>query len=202
MSTGERPSSQRDLILRCRQGDQAALGDLLHQHRDWLKNAAATALNGRASGRIDASDIVQQTLLSAFNRFEQFEGATSGEFAAWLARIHERNIQDSLRRHVGALKRSTEVERRFAPKSAAADDVSDPRDHAIRNEQGDQLMRYLGSLPVDQAEAVRLRHLQGWSLGQLQAHFDRSRDAVASLLKRGVANLRKQIEEDEAKDEG
>ena len=51
-------------------------------------------------------------------------------------------------------------------------------------------------LPEDQREAVRLRRLEGRSLAQLADHFGRSKDAVASLLKRGIENLRNQIQDD------
>ena len=48
-------------------------------------------------------------------------------------------------------------------------------------------------LPSDQREAVRLRHLEGWSLKNLAGHFHRSESAVAGLLKRGLRGLREQL---------
>lgn len=197
MNTGNTPSTQRDLILRCRQGDGIALGELLDRHRNWLKHVATTELNGRASGRIDASDLVQQTLLSAFNRFTQFGGSSSGEFAAWLRQIHDRNIHDALRRHVDASKRSTASEQPIADTGALADSsAGTPSEHAIREERAARLRQHLDSLPKDQAEAVRLRHFENWTLAQLSEHFERSTDSVASLLKRGVENLRRRVRND------
>jgi RNA polymerase sigma-70 factor (ECF subfamily) len=191
---------RRDLILRCKQGDEIALGELLERHRDWLKNMAMKSLNGRVSSRVDASDVVQQTLLSACNRIQQFTGTTSGEFAAWLQRIHERNIQDALRRHLDAGKRSMNKETALPHgdhgESVAAQHESTPSQHAIRLERAEQLLQMLDALPADQAEAVRLRHLEGWSLAQLTEHFGRSTDSVASLLKRGLENLRQRTRDD------
>lgn len=197
MTTGNESPNHRDLILHSKCGDDAALGELLDKHRDWLKNVAAKELNGRVLSRIDASDIVQQTLLSACRRIEQFEGSTSGEFAAWLGRIHEHNIQDALRRHVTAFKRSTRSEQSISSDQPLADgNASTPSHNAIRDERAEQLRTHLDALPEDQAEAVRLRHLEGWSLAHLAEHFDRSTDSVASLLKRGVENLRNRVHEE------
>lgn len=197
MSAQNPESSRRDLILRSKQGDEVALGELLEEHRDWLKKMAVEGLNGQVSRRIDASDIVQQTLLSACNRIRQFSGATSGQFNRWLKRIHERNIQDALRRHVGAHKRSTNHETFFPVSEFVAHrDAATPSHHAIRKERAARLLQFLETLPEDQANAVRLRHFEGWSLAQMADHFGRSTDSVASLLKRGVENLRQRIRED------
>ncbi len=188
--------SADSLIIRSKLGDRSALGELLNRHREWLKSMAARELGGQTAVRADASDIVQQTLLSAVNLIGEFDGVTSGEFGAWLARIHERNIQEALRRHVGTRKRSTTLEQRLGSGSLADDNASTPSEFAIREERAVVVRRHLETLPQDQAEAVRLRHLEGWSLAQLATHFDRSTDSVASLLKRGLEQLRRRIREE------
>jgi hypothetical protein len=43
---------------------------------------------------------------------------------------------------------------------------------------------------TDQREAIRLRHLEGWTLAALAERFGRSESAVAGLLKRGLRGLR------------
>ena len=62
------------------------------------------------SGRIDPSDIVQQTLMEAFAKRDQFRGTTSEEHAAWLRRILARNVADALRAQ-GRQKRDVSRER-------------------------------------------------------------------------------------------
>jgi RNA polymerase sigma-70 factor (ECF subfamily) len=63
----------------------------------------------------------------------------------------------------------------------------------MRDEQAVRLAAALAKLPDDQSEAVRLRHLEGFTLAELAARFSRSEDAVAALLKRGLENLRKRL---------
>lgn len=184
-----------DLLRRARAGDEAALGILLERHRDWLRSTAEKELDGQLAARIDASDVVQQTFLSACRQFGQFDGESSGEFAAWLRQIQQRNVQDAVRRHVSADRRSVRQERSLESQAAAAD-ATTPSQHVIRGERADRLTALLAALPDDQRDAVRLRHLEGWSLAQLAVHFGRSHDAVAALLKRGVENLRSRMPRD------
>ena len=63
----------------------------------------------------------------------------------------------------------------------------------MRDEQSVRLAAALAKLPDDQREAVRLRHLEGCTLAELAERFNRSEDAVAALLKRGLENLRKRL---------
>ncbi len=197
MNADDSDSELRKLIQRARGGDDAALGQILEGHRDWLRIAAEKELDDNMAARIDASDIVQQTFLSACNRINQFNGGTSGEFIAWITKIQEHNIQDAVRQHVAARKRSASREQGQADPGEVADsEVSTPSQRVMRVERSADLNRALEILPEDQREAVRLRHLEGWSLAQLADHFGRSKDAVASLLKRGIENLRNQIQDD------
>jgi RNA polymerase sigma-70 factor, ECF subfamily len=186
----------RELILRARDGDADALGQILEHHRQQLRTVAERELAGQLGARVGASDVVQQTFLSACRRIQDFRGGTSGEFAVWLARIHERNIQDAVRRHVATRRRSVDREQPDVQGNLPDSTASSPSQRAMRLERADALEKQLAALPEDQAEAVRLRHIEGWSLDQIATHFGRSRDATASLLKRGVENLRKRIQPD------
>lgn len=70
-----------DLVASARGGDSDALGELLEQHRARLRLLGRSQLGGRYESRIDESDIAQQTFLSAFNGFKQFNGTTPDELA-------------------------------------------------------------------------------------------------------------------------
>ena len=52
--------------------------------RPWLKMLAERQLPNALRGRLDASDIVQQTLIDAWNGEAGFRGTTHGERMAWL----------------------------------------------------------------------------------------------------------------------
>ncbi|MFK7778784.1 MAG: sigma-70 family RNA polymerase sigma factor [Gimesia sp.] len=194
-------SEYQTLIEEALQGNQDAIGLLLDRHRPYLNMLTQRAVDGRLQARIGDSDLVQQTCLSALKHFEKFDGKDIAQFIAWLRKIHERNIQDAIRKHLGAEKRSINKERE--PEAGANDPglfhlkTLSPSQRMIQAEDAVRLAEVMSSLPEDQREAVRLRHLEGWSLAELEQHFDRSETAVASLIKRGLEKLRKQFKKEE-----
>lgn len=180
------------LLQRALSGDEEALGRLLDEFRPWLRLLARRALDARLAGRIDDSDVVQQTYLSAIRRFEEFKGSSTEELAAWLRAIHERNLIDETRKHIGAEKRAVGREE-TQDQVASAITESSPSQRLMQGESAVQLARVLTTLPRDQEAAVRLRHLEGWSLNQIAEHMDRTDRSVANLLHRGLANLRDKL---------
>ena len=68
-----------------------------------------------------------------------------------------------------------------------------PSQNAIRKEQGLRLAEALAQLPELQREALVLKHCEGWSLADIGQHLGRSRAAVASLLRRGLQQLREHL---------
>ena len=62
----------RQLLARARAGDREALGELLENNRDYLRNLADRLLDDRMGRRIDASDVVQQTCLSVHKQIGEF----------------------------------------------------------------------------------------------------------------------------------
>jgi RNA polymerase sigma-70 factor (ECF subfamily) len=152
--------------------------------------------------RLDPSDLVQETCLEAHRDLPDFRGAHELEFLAWLRRILENVVRDSMEMHLGAQKRSLyreEPARRphgegdAAPFAELPADQSSPSIRALRGELAVRLAAEIEKLPSDQREAVRLRHVEGWSLKNLAGHFQRSESAVAGLLKRGLRGLREQL---------
>ena len=60
--------------------------------RPWLQMLAERQLPGALQGKVDASDIVQQTFIDAWRGRDQFRGTTHAERLAWLRVILTRVI--------------------------------------------------------------------------------------------------------------
>ncbi len=193
-----------ELLNRARQGDVQALGQLLDYYRPYLSVLAQRHLDSEVRGRVDASDVVQLTYMEAFRDLPQFRGTHEAELVAWLRQILRNNLSQMLQRHVFAQRRSVDREKSLDNEGKAAEhlrnslagNLSSPSRRAMRGENAVLLAQALQALPEDQREAVRLRHLEGWTLAQLASHFGRSEVAVAGLLKRGLRALRKKLRDD------
>lgn len=173
----------------------------LDRHRSYLVMLATMQFDRRLRGRLDPSDVVQQTLQEAHQQRDNFRGDNSAQLAGWLRQMLRNNMIDAARRHLRG-KRAVDRERSVEAMHGSslrldavlAADQSTPSEQAQRHESLLQMAAALETLPPDQAEAVRLKHLHGWSLKEIAEHMDRSTPAVAGLLHRGLKNLRETME--------
>jgi len=170
----------------------------LDEFRSYLTMLARAQFDRRLHGKLDPSDIVQQTMTEAHEHYGQFRGQSRAELAGWLRQVLARNLIDAQRRF-GAAKRDVARERSL---DAAVDQssmrlgtllsagLSSPSQKAMQHEQAVELARALEQLPDAQKEAVVLRHWHGRSLLNIAEVLDRTPVAVAGLLKRGLRKLR------------
>lgn len=170
----------------------------LERFRPYLAHLARAQFDDRFQGKLDASDIVQQTLTEAFEHREQFRGQTSEESGGWLRQMLAHNLADE-RRRFRAEKRDVNRERSL---DAALDHSSmrlgawlsfgqsSPSHKAMLHERAVQLASALEELPEAQRDAVVLRHCQGHLLLGIADKLNRTPAAVSGLLKRGLRQLR------------
>ena len=177
-------------------------GDVLEPFRGYLQVLAELHLDRRLRGKLDPSDIVQQTMLRAYSTFEDLRSRDSEVLTAWLRRILASTLADAVR-HYERDKRDIHLERsieadldRSASGFAAwlVADQTSPSRHLQRNEEMLRLVDALARLPDRMREVVVLKHCQGWTLQRIADHIGRSVPAVASLLRRALADLRRELD--------
>lgn len=170
----------------------------LERFRDYLHLLARLQLDPRLQGKLDASDVVQETLLEAHQASGQFRGTTDGEYVAWLRQILLRNLANAVR-DFGRAKRNVAREQsleaalnRSSVRLEAwlvAEDSS-PSRQAGQHEQAFRLVEALARIGEAQRDALVLRYWHGWSLSEISRHLTRTPAAVAGLLHRGLKELR------------
>lgn len=199
-----RESSEARLVQRAVGGDATAREQLLADCRRYLHVVARAHLSEWMRGKIDCSDIVQQTLLEAHRGFETFQGTTHEEWLAWLRRIAVHNVADLVRRHALSQKRDArrEVRLRTADGSNSSGGVGNlsgggetPSRAAIRNEQAAIVTAVLADLEPDYQQVIVLRNLQHLSFNEVAEEMGRSRPAVQMLWGRAVMRMRELLAE-------
>lgn len=175
-------------------GDRDALGKLLDYLRPELRRKAQARIDSRIRVRVDASDIAQQSCLSALRDFDRFEGDELAQFVAWLRQIHAQNLRDALRDHGRYEKRAVSKEVADGHELQPLDGrIPSPSRQAIREEWKTRLGDLLQTLPESQREVLQLRYLEEMSLADIAQRLGLTKGAAAGLLKRGLANLRQRL---------
>ena len=177
----------------------------LEAYREYLHLLARLHLGARLRAKVDPSDVVQQALLKAHERRDQFRGRTEAERGAWLRQILTTTLADAARRF-GAGRRDAGRERSLEAalhesssrlEAWLAADQSSPSQRAERQEQLLRLADALARLPADQRAALEMKYLQGLSVADIAGRMGRGKRAVVGLLFRGVQKLREHLEERE-----
>jgi RNA polymerase sigma-70 factor (ECF subfamily) len=167
-------------------------GRPLEAFREYLNLLARVQISAGLRGRLDASDLVQQTLLKAHANRDQFRGTTDAERAAWLRAILANQVRDACRQLGHEPVRSVEDTSLRFEAWLAAEDLS-PSQRLGMNERLLALATTMAGLPEDQRLALELHHLQGLSVVAVAQRMGRSTSSVAGLLHRGLKALRQTL---------
>jgi RNA polymerase sigma-70 factor (ECF subfamily) len=187
------------LLRQARSAQAGALGELLELYRRYLALLARRQIGLRLQGKVDASDLVQETFLEAHRHFERFQGTDEPQLVAWLRKILAGKIANLVRHYFGTKGRDVRLEEELA---ADLDDsagllgrelvapLTSPSVQAVRREQSVLLADALDQLPEDYREVLILRHLEGLTFPEIARRMERSQDSVEKLWLRGLARLR------------
>jgi RNA polymerase sigma-70 factor (ECF subfamily) len=103
-----KPDSEETLLLlgRVQAGEREAFEALFARHRPYLRQLVALRLDSRLRGRVDPSDVVQETQLEAFRQLPSFLQRRPMPFRLWLRKTAQDRLGMLERQHLGAAKRA------------------------------------------------------------------------------------------------
>ncbi|MEZ6134962.1 MAG: sigma-70 family RNA polymerase sigma factor [Pirellulaceae bacterium] len=177
--------------------------DSLDRHRPILISIAEALLSPALRGHVDASDLVQQTLMEAHCNIEELLKLDDSPLLAWLRSALKHNVLDAVR-HLRTAKKNITRNLRLGDlhdsfvrleQLLVADDTS-PSQVMQRNEDISRMLAALQTLPTNQRMAVMLKHLRGHTLREVSEMLEVSESAVAGLLHRGRQQLLLRMQED------
>ncbi|HWB12576.1 MAG TPA: sigma-70 family RNA polymerase sigma factor [Pirellulales bacterium] len=193
-----------ELLAAAREGDAAQRERLFQACRSYLQIVARARVPTRLKPKIDASDLVQLTLLEAHRDFDRFTGRSEGEWLAWLRKILSHNAADVVRRYAGTDKRQAQREiplpqpnddSRLAPAWEPEGREPTPSEQVVCHEGQLQVAAALESLADDHREVIILRNFQRLAFDEIAARMQRSRPAVQMLWARALKKLQAAIDE-------
>jgi RNA polymerase sigma-70 factor, ECF subfamily len=199
------PSDQSDeetsLLHRAAGGDQEAQRVIFSRYRDRLKRMVSLRLSRRLAGRVDDSDVLQESFLDVSRRLDEYLANPSTSFFLWLRNMTGLKLAEVHRRHLGTqlrdAGREVTLHRGGLP---TADSVSlaaqllgkltAPSQAAIKAETRLLVQEALNSMdPIDR-EVLALKHFEQLSTTEIAEVLGLSKAGAGSRYLRAIKRLR------------
>ena len=195
----ESNDSQR-LFSLARDGDDSALWRVTEQFRPYLKALVRRNLGPQLAGKVDDSDIVQQSMIRAVNKFPDFEGMHLGQWQAWLVTIVQNETRNTMR-YWHQQRRDAKLE--SAPPNGSqrnwdpSDHGSTPSGAAMRRERAARLVATIQQLPDDQQQLIHWRHFENLAHKEIATRLGISEAATRQRWKSVLEKLNKLWEKEQ-----
>jgi RNA polymerase sigma-70 factor (ECF subfamily) len=191
----------QQLLEEVRQGRDGAVDRLLTRHREPLRRMIDLRMDPAIAQRLDASDVVQDVLLEASRRLQDFLKNPSMPFHLWLRHIAKDHVIDAHRRHHQARKRGVDREQPLAPRDWAdrsslelaaqlLDQELTPASAAIKHELLQRLQTALEQLDEDDRDVILMRHHEQLGNQEVAATLGLTEAAASMRYLRAVRRLR------------
>lgn len=183
------PRTDAELLAAHCAGDSDAFTEIVRRHKDRLW-AVALRTTGNPE---EASDALQDALISAYRRADSFRGDSA--VTTWLHRIVVNASLDRLRRRSVRTWVPLPDESTGESPATLVDDsrLADPRAAAETSETVREVRAALDTLPPDQRAAIVLVDLEGWSVEEAAQALDCPVGTVKSRCFRGRAKLAERL---------
>ena len=159
---------------------------VIDKYGPFLNYLARKGLNPRLWRKVAPSDMVQNTLLEAHRERANLKDSSEAELLSWLRSNLRYRIIDEVRK-LKCKKNNVDLE--IAITQTLVIHSPSPSGIAQKNEEVLRLMAVLERLPKSQRDAVALLHLEGQELGEIAKQMGKSKNAVSSLVCRGIERL-------------
>lgn len=202
----------QELLNGAQQGDGDAVNQLMDRHRDALRRMVGMRLDQKIRGRVDVSDVVQDVLIEANRRLQDYLSDPAMPFHLWLRHIAKDRIIDAHRRHHAAAKRSVDREQPLAAPAnfdrstielaaQLCDRELTPAAAATMHELARKFSDAIDQLDEQDREVVMMRHFEQLSNQEAAQALGLSQPASSMRYLRAMRRLRELLGPDAAPEE-
>ena len=190
-----------ELLRRAREGDGAALGGLFAQYRDRLRRMVQLRLDSRLQGRLDASDVLQETFLELARSLPDYVPNPGVPFYVWLRFLAGRKLLALHRHHLGTKARDAgreiSLHRGALPQASSVmlaaqllGRFASPSEAAMRVELQLRIQGVLNAMEALDREVLALRHFEQLSNSETATVLGISDAAASNRYVRALKRLK------------
>jgi RNA polymerase sigma-70 factor (ECF subfamily) len=194
-------SETNRLLRQAAGGDPERFGALLEQYRRRLRRMVALRLDPRLHGRIDPSDVIQETYLEAAQRLAEYLRKPTIPFFLWLRLLAGQKLVTLHRKHLGTRMRDAGREvslyRGRLPEASSTTLAArllghDPRpsEAAVRAELKVRLQEALNRMDPLDREVLALRHFEQLSWAETAQTMGITEGAASKRYVRALERLK------------
>lgn len=182
-------------------GDDDARNQLMDRHRDTIRRIVQMRLDRKIQRRVDVSDVVQDVLIEANRRLEDYIKNPVLSFRVWLRQIARDRIIDAHRRHRQSAKRSVDREQAMAPPSGLDESTFDlasqlcdpeltPAARATQAELARKVEASLADLNEQDCEIIVMRHYEKLTNQEVAQALELTEPAASMRYLRAIRRLK------------
>jgi RNA polymerase sigma-70 factor, ECF subfamily len=193
-----------DLLVRLEGGDEQALTELFTRHRERLRRMIRLRLDRRLQGRIDSSDVLQDSFLEVARRAPEYLAQSNMPAFLWLRLMTGQTLQALHRHHLKVQMRDAGQEvslrGRATPQANSAclaemllGRLTSPTRAARRAEMQRKLQEVLNAMEPLDREILALRHFEELSNGEIAQVLDLTKTAASNRYMRALERLKERL---------
>jgi RNA polymerase sigma-70 factor (ECF subfamily) len=195
------PGEVRNLVRQAAAGDPASWEALVKRYRARLRRLVAFRLDPRLQGRVDASDVVQDVCLEAWEHLGSYVSQADTPFFLWLRAVAVHTLLDLHRHHLGARMRDARREVALhhgpLPGASSADlaarllgRLTRPSEAAVRAEMTVRLQTALNAMDSIDREVLALRHFEQLTVAETASVLGIKEKAAGMRYVRALRRLK------------
>ena len=183
-------------ISQLREGGHAALAEFFAKNRGRLKRVVDARIDSRLKGRMDGSDVVQETFVEASDRLGEYLANPKMPLFDWLRLLARQNVQARHRDHFGTQKRNPEREECLAGDAAdvlaeqLAVSMVSPHSAIVRADLVSHIHRQIGRMSHTDREILTKVHIEMLTLPEVAELLGQPHETVRKRHFRAIGRLR------------
>ena len=194
-------SDTSDLLSQAQAGDHRALGQLFSRYRDRLRQMVHLRMDRRLQGRVDPSDVLQETFLDVAKRLPEYAQSSSLPFFLWVRYLTGQKLIDLQRHHLGVKMRNAGREvslyRGALPQASSISlaaqllgKLTSASRALIRAETQIRVQEALNSMDAMDREVLTLRHFEMLTNDETAQVLGISKTAASNRYVRALKRLK------------
>lgn len=174
-------------------GDRSELGKLFQRYRQWLREFVSRRIDAQLMARVDASDIVQETLMDVHARLPDYMARRPMSFRSWILKSAMDRLSKTRRTHRAACRNV--VRESAGPLDGmdsarpVFDESTEPIHQLLRTEVITRVRQVLGAMPELDCEIIMLRNVEGLEIREIASILGISEDAARKRHGRALVRL-------------